>query len=224
MKPLLLSFYLLMACSAFSQQQELRYTPRPLAMGSLPPVEVTDDVQKLFIKQQWSPGVVTLKTSGQQRQLPLLFDVYNNQLFYQQNGQVMEFLDPVQQFSMGIIKKDDSIQVVYRSGYPPVQRNDEATFYELLADGPVQLLRCKAKSIYLAKEDIPEEERGYKKEMLYASLPDGKIIPVKKDKDYLVKQMPAQAAAISQLTEKHKLKLKNEAALVQLFRLLNQEH
>lgn len=204
-----------------AQTIEASQTRRPLAMSSLPPVEVTDDLQRMFIKQQWSPGTVVMKTSGITRQLPLLFDVYSNQLYYQQGGQVMEFLDPVQQFTLGLVRKNDSIQLLFRSGYPPVQKNTEATFYEVLVDGRYQLLRCKAKTIYLQKDIVPEEERSYNKELLYAALPHGKIVPIKKEKNFILEQLPEQATTIKELIDRHKLKIKTEEGLVQLFELLN---
>lgn len=218
---------LVMLLLAFGVQQvaaqsiEAARHSRPLAMGSLPPTEISDDVQRLFLKQQWAPGTVLLKNNNSTLHFPLLFDVYSNQLYYQKAGLVMEFLEPVQEFSMRILRKNDSVDLLYRRGYPPFQKNTDVTYYEVLVDGPYQLLRCKAKSIYLLKEEVPEEERTYKKEFLFAYLPGGKLVLLKKDKDYLLAQMPEAAAAIEQLSAQHKLKLKNEEQLVRLFQLLN---
>lgn len=216
---------LLAACTveqANAQSIESSRHIRPLAMMSLPPEEISDDVQLMFIKQQWAPGTVTLRNNNNTRSFPLLFDVYSNQLYYQQAGIAMEFLEPVKQFTIRMLRKNDSVTLLYRSGYPDHQKNTATTFYEVLVDGPYQLLRCKAKTIYLHKEEVPEEQRSYQKELLFAYLPNGKLVLIKKDKSYIMQQMPEAAATMKQLTDAHKLKLKNEEQLVKLFQLLNQ--
>lgn len=215
---------LLLTCAmqqAMAQSIEAARHSRPLAMGSLPPTEISDDVQRLFIKQQWVPGTVVLKNNNNTLRFPLLFDVYSNQLYYQKAGLVMEFLEPVHQFTMRIMRKNDSVDLLYRRGYPVFQKNTDATYYEVLVDGPYQLLRCKAKTIYLVKEEVPEEQRTYQKELLFAYLPDGKLVQVKKDKAHLLAQMPDAATTIEQIAAQQKLKLKNEEQLVRLFTLLN---
>ena len=224
MKPLFfLCIISLFGQQAQAQTMERQWPFRPIAVGTVPPVEVSDDVQRLFIKQQWTPGVVVLQNNSMPRPLPLLFDVYSNQLYYQQGGVAMEFLDPVRQFSMRLLHKNDSVDLLFRRGYPPVQKNTETTFYEVLADGAYQLLRCRAKTIYLHKENIPEEDRTYNKELLYAYAPGGKLVPIKKDAESLKKALPEKAAAIEQLVATHRLRLKQEADLVRLFELLNKE-
>ena len=83
---------------------------------------------------------------------------------------------------------------------------------------------CKAKTIHLYKdEEVPEEKRDYSKELFYALLPGNKMVQLKKDKEFVLKQMPEQAETINTLAATHKLKLKNEAQLVELFQLLNNQ-
>jgi hypothetical protein len=221
MKALALLFMAFALQQAAAQSIEAARHSRPLAMGSLPPTEITDDVQRLFIKQQWVPGTVLLKNNNTTLHFPLLFDVYSNQLYYQKAGLVMEFLEPVEEFTLRIMRKNDSVDLLYRRGYPVFQKNNDATYYEVLVDGAYQLLRCKAKSIYLVKEEVPEEERTYQKELLFAYLPGGKLVLLKKDKDHVLAQMPEAAPAIERIAAQHKLKLKNEEQLVRLFTLLN---
>ena len=85
------------------------------------------------------------------------------------------------------------------------------------------LVGNRAKTIGLYKDlDLPEEKRTHTKELLYALLPDGKMILVKKDKDYLLKEMADYAIAIETTCSNKKLKLKNEAQLKELFAALNE--
>ena len=70
---------------------------------------------------------------------------------------------------------------------------------------------------------MPDEKRDYSKELFYALLPGNKMVQLKKDKEFVLKQMPGQAETIKTLAAEHKLKLKNEAQLVELFQLLNNQ-
>ena len=196
---------------------------RMIPMGSLPPVETNEDIQAKFLKQEWSPGLVSFKNSNQQMRVPLLFDVYSNKLYFLQENQIMEFLEPVSEFTLTLLRKGDSSRVTFRSFFPSIQKNTPETFYEVLVDGKIQLLKCKAKTIYLYKDqDIPEEERRYNKELLYAFLPGDKIVAIKRHKENLLMQLPDFAAAIQSILEPKKIKLKSEESLKQLFRLLNE--
>ena len=197
-------------------------TPRMIPYGQLPN-DKDQTVQSLFIEQVWSPGQVKFKTNTV-LSLPLIFDVYSNKLYFLQHNQIMEFAEPVTEFSMKLLKKSDTVTVAYRNNYPAVDKNTQETFYEILVDGDYQLLRCKAKTIHLYKdEEVPEEKRDYSKELFYALLPGNKMVQLKKDKEFVLKQMPGQAETIKTLAAEHKLKLKNEAQLVELFQLLNNQ-
>ena len=210
--------------SSFSQiANEFRSsTPRMIPYGQLPN-DKDQTVQSLFIEQVWSPGQVKFKTNTV-LSLPLIFDVYSNKLYFLQHNQIMEFAEPVTEFSMKLLKKSDTVTVAYRNNYPAVDKNTQETFYEILVDGDYQLLRCKAKTIHLYKdEEVPEEKRDYSKELFYALLPGNKMVQLKKDKEFVLKQMPGQAETIKTLAAEHKLKLKNEAQLVELFQLLNNQ-
>ncbi|HEU0110415.1 MAG TPA: hypothetical protein VFQ73_06030, partial [Flavisolibacter sp.] len=144
--------------------------------------------------------------------------------YFLQHEQIMEFAEPVTEFSMKLLKKSDTVTVAYRNNYPAIDKNTQETFYEVLVDGNYQLLRCKAKTIHLYKdEEVPEEKRDYSKELFYALLPGNKMVQLKKDKEFVLKQMPGQAETIKTLAAEHKLKLKNEAQLVELFQLLNNQ-
>jgi hypothetical protein len=199
-----------------------RYTPRMLAYKTLPEDEKTEDVQRNFFQQNWRTGTVSFRNTPDKAVVPLLFDVYSNRLYFLSGNSILEFANPVKEFLIPVVAKQDTLQLLYRNGYPAIHKNIAETFYEVLVDGKFQLLRCKAKTIALYKDkDVPEEERDYSKELLYALLPGEKIILVKKDKDYLLKEMPEHAGQIEQICVEEKLKLKNEAQLKTLFVALN---
>ena len=193
-------------------------------MTSLGPTELKNDIQARFLRQEWTPSIVSFKNNNASWRVPALFDVYGNRLYFLENNQIMEFVDTVSEFTMILIQKEDSLNVKFRSLYPAIHQNTQETFYEVLVDGQFQLLKCKAKTIYQFKEqDIPEAERKYNKELYYAYFPNKQMVLIKKDKEQVLTEVPLEyAEQVKSIIEAKKLKLKNEESLKQLFKLLNE--
>ena len=196
---------------------------RMMGNGAMPAVLENEDLQTKFIKREWSNGTVSFLNQKPTRKLPLLFDIYNNTLYYLENETIMEFLDPVHEFNIGLIKKSDSVFLHYRSNYPAVNTNTASTFYEVIVDGNFQLLRCKAKTINLYKNmDQPEEKRNYNKEQLYIYTPEKELVLIEKDKKQILQALPAYAEKISGFIDANKIKIKKEEGLIELVRALNE--
>lgn len=220
----ILGLCLLLNANAQTANEFQRSSPRMLAYKNLPGDDKVETVQMNFLSQIWRPGTVFFKNSANKMDAPLMFDVYNNQLYFSKDSMVMEFIQPVREFFIAVVEKEDTLDVHFRNGYPPIHKNTDETFYEVLVDGKFQLLKCKAKTIALYKDkDVPEEDRDYAKQLLYAFSPDGKIVLVKTDKDYVLKALPEYAGAIQKICSDQKLKLKNESQLRDLFVALNQQ-
>lgn len=195
-----------------------------LAYKNLPAVLEDVDIQKMFIDQEWMPGVVKFKSNRPDMQVPLIFDIYSNMLYYRQGSVIMEFVDSVSQFSIKIPYKNDSSIFTFASSYPAIQSNSPATFYQVVVPGKIQLLKCRAKSIYLFKE--PSLVEGRKKEpkaLYFAYLPGEEMVLLRNDEDELIKRMPAYATSIQKIIKEHHIKLKNEEKLAELFTYLNNE-
>ena len=219
---LLFSFVIVATANSQVGKEFSQHNPRMIAYGSLPDDPNREDVQKNFINQTWRKGTVYFRNTPEKLELPLIFDLYSNKLYFLKDGVIMEFTEPIKEFTISV-GKEDSVSILYRSLYPAIHKNTDETFYEVLIDGNFQLLKCKAKTIGLYKDlNLPEEERTYTKELLYALLPNGNMVVVKKDKEFLLKEMAEYSVAIQKICSDEKLKLKNEAQLKELFASLNQ--
>lgn len=182
----------------------------------------SDDIQSMYMNQQWSPGIIQFKSSRPVMQVPVIFDADNDKLYYLENNMIMEFVDSVSQFMMKLVRNGDSTFVTFRNAYPAFEANTAATFYEVMVDGNIQLLKCRAKSIYLFKEpDVLEKKKPAHKELLFAYMPGGKMVTLKKDIDVVVEKMPDYAQRIREIEKDHKLKVKSEKKLCELFAYLN---
>lgn len=217
----------LLIITAFAQAQGLgsdaRSAGRPVAMSRLPDIPDDETVRIKFLNQEWAPGKVTFKNGAPDMKVPLLFDEFGEKLYYLQGGTTMEFNNPIASFKILLLIKGDSTYVTFRNGFAPIHKNTGETFYQVVVDGKFQLLKCKAKTIALYKDEVPEEQRKESiKELMYAVFPDGQIVIIKKDKDYFY-NLPKYGDTIRQLAESKKLKLKQEKDIVELFEYLNEQ-
>lgn len=221
----IIAAFLLFSIAAFARGQQSfgSAAGRPVAVSRLPDMPPDESVRAKFLKQEWTPAVVTFKNGAPAMNVPILFDEFAEKVYYQEGATTMEFNHPIVSITMLLLIKGDSTYVTFRNSYPPVHKNTGETFYEVLVDGKFQLLSCKAKTIGLYKEDVPEDQRKEQiKEMIYAFFPDGQMVEIKKDKEYLY-TLPKYGEMIKNMATSKKLKLKNEKALKELFQYLNEQ-
>ena len=183
-----------------------------------PEEKVEYDLQKMFLDQQWMPGIVSFKSGRPAMAVPLILDLHNNTLYYLQGAVIMEFVDTVSQFLIRVPSKKDSILMKFKCQLPAIQTNNSETFYEVLVDGDIKLLKCRAKSILLFKDkNLPEEI----KQLYFAELPGNKLVMIPMDADGIKEKLPDYNTEITAILKKEHIKLKNENKLAELFVHLN---
>lgn len=187
-----------------------------------PVLEFGTDIQgTAFYSNDWTAGLVLFKDGKFAKGLPLRFNVYNNKVYFQREENQLEFTEPVRAFWLGT---DSVTAALFRNGYTPVDKNDGETFYEVLANGKVQLLKYRQKLVReIAKLNMPKEKMFEDVEALYVFLPNYRIEKIKKNKSDILKALPEHADAINKILDANKLNLKNEESLVTLFRELNKQ-
>jgi hypothetical protein len=177
-----------------------------------------------YLFEDWNPGTVKFSNGKFSNDVTLKFDVYNNRLFFFRFNVQFEFASPVSEFTiMYPTSGTDSQSVHFRNGYPEIGRNNHETYYEVLADGNIQLLKHRIKSI----ESFTEYNKGQvkkimDKDQLYLFVPGKKFIALGKDKDAIIEALPEHAEEIKKITESRKLKLKTEKGLTELVLALNE--
>ncbi|MGQ0738148.1 MAG: hypothetical protein ACT4OJ_03725 [Bacteroidota bacterium] len=188
------------------------------------PDEDGTDIRKKFIKREWMAANVKFKSGRPDMQVPLIFDMYNDMPYYMQHNVIMEFVDSVSEFSMKVPYKKDSITMRYKRFYPALQANTSATFYQVLVEGKIELLKCWSKSILLFKDpDMPGERKKDPEFLYFAFMPGGKIAQIKPDAETILKNMQEYDWVIREVMKREKLKPKDEEKLIELFVLLHNE-
>lgn len=178
-----------------------------------------------YLIREWSDGAVTFTSGRVVKQFRLRFDCVNNQLLLQFQGSTFAAESKVKEFVLytGPGKKKDSL--VFRKGYPAIGKGSENTYYQVLMEEKVQLLRLISKNIVEEKELISagKNVRGrLVDEEIFYLLKDGAMVHLPADKDILLKAFSDKADALSAFINEKKLRFKTQGDYLQLARKYNE--
>jgi hypothetical protein len=167
----------------------------------------------------WKQGSVTFAQGSVLSGVELKFAIYGNQLYFRKGDEMLAFVMPVKEFILNTSKTQSRL---FRSYYPSISENTGKTFYEVMTDGKIQLLRHMDRGVKDHKSyNEPVKKKFVDKETWFVYLPDGTIHYLKKDKDALKALIPEKANDIEKIISDKKLKLKNNEDVVELFEALN---
>ena len=177
-----------------------------------------------YIIKDWSEGLVKFTSGRVVKQFKLRFDCVRNQLVLQFQGSTFAAESKVKEFVMytGSAKKKDSM--VFRKGYPAIDKGNENTYYQVLLEGKTQLVRLIAKNVVEEKELIASvRARGrLEDEEKYYLLKDGAMILLPPDKTQILNALPGQATALGQYINDNNLRFRTQADYIQLAKKYNE--
>ena len=190
---------------------------RPLKLKNFEEVEGSP-----YLYEEWRHGSVRFAQGSVLSGVELKFVLYGGQLLFRKGNEEFEFIQPVQEFTLNMPGAVGGR--IFRSYYPGVGTNDGKTFYEVMVDGKIQLLKFISRQVKEHKEyNEPVKKRFVDKESWYTFLPNGSIHAINRDKSDLQKLMPAKSELIERIIAEKKLKLRKDDDLVELFVALNKE-
>jgi hypothetical protein len=169
----------------------------------------------IYYQDEMHKGYVTLDDGRSAKDVPIRYNLYSHQVSYMENGVEME-LDksaPVHEFGYTYTKDDEQKTAVFRSGYPPVAGNNNRTFYEVIADGNISLLKYVSKKFLEERTELGAMQKSIidtDSWFVYNAL-DKNIVEIKRNKNSLMEALPQYAEKIKSITEKKKLRLKSDA-------------
>jgi len=178
-----------------------------------------------LLNDNWGDGKVLLRNGFTLKNLELQFDLFKNELHFRKNNIVYLFVDSIKEFSMQFKDSLELYSVVFRSGYPGIQKKTDAAFYKVVADGSkVQLLNYESKEVRESYEYLGPMRKEYqqKDEYFVYDVKAGELKSINLKKSSLLKNMPAFADSINAFAGKTNYKLKSEKELTELFNFLNQ--
>ena len=178
----------------------------------------TDVKGSVYLLDDWSMGIVKSTDGKVSKDYKLKYNLVEDQLlFLGKDGETpMKFSSAIKEFQ--IAEKG-----LYRNGYPALKKNTQLNYYEVLADGKVQLLKRNNKTITEYREyNSATTTRKIADNFEYYFYKGETIVPVAKDQSVLETIFKDKASAVQSKIKERKLNLKKEADLKEIVEFYNQ--
>nr|WP_294944440.1 hypothetical protein [uncultured Mucilaginibacter sp.] len=171
-----------------------------------------------YLYPDWVPGSVKL-TDGTTNDAPieLKYNLVSDEVsFKDKAGQELVFVKPVAEFTLN--SADNSgLPHKYRSGYKDIEGTAPASFFEVLADGKVQLLKRFTKLLFESQPiGSASKLQQFIDKTKYYLVINGKALQVKNDKKALLAALGDKQAQLEDYIKANKVNFKNDAQLGKL--------
>ncbi|WP_199120947.1 hypothetical protein [Pedobacter sp. ASV28] len=219
MKKIFYPIALLIILSSIKSFSQENYDRTKVFIGSMVSGSPSDifgrrDVEgSPFLYDDWNKGIIKMDNNAVYKDVELKYNVLDDVLYFLgEKDATMKFLKPVKEFVILINGKPK----VFRNGFNDFGKFNKDSFYEVLADGNVLLLKKNTKRIGEKREYNSAVTVNYVIDKAdYFLYLDGKMLEVKKSKDFL-DSFPRKKSEMEKFASQNKINFKNEADLIKL--------
>jgi hypothetical protein len=110
---------------------------------------------------------------------------------------------------------------LFRKGFPAVDKTTASTYFQVLFEQKVTLLRLFTKTIIEEKQVVGKPRRRLEDEEKFYLLKAGNMIALPADKEGILQALPDQAEALSKFITDHHLRFKSADDYLLLIRHYN---
>lgn len=219
MKKTVAGLVLLFACiQGFAQRSEIladRVTGNIYKGNEMPGITGSP-----FLFEDWLPGTLFMKDGAKALQMQLRYDAYQNEVLFLHEGKPLVVVNPLIEF---LITPSSQPAMRFRCGYQATERNTDATFYQVVYDGKVSLLKHLYKKITETSEynrasiqrELTLEEAYY---IARAGLPPVKI---KKDRASVLKALDDADGKFAAWLDKNRNRCRSEEDIIEALKAYN---
>lgn len=169
-----------------------------------------------FFANDYLESTIQLLNGKSYHRVPVKINYLTGQLLFKtEDGQEMTVIKPFQRIELF----REGQKYIFRSGFPPIDKQNEFTLYEMLDSGAAVLLKYTSvtfqdKQPYNGVNII----RTYtKKEVYYSYIPTNGLIALPAEPTELIRLFGKDAVVMNNYLLAHKLKTKKETDLIKLF-------
>jgi hypothetical protein len=167
-----------------------------------------------YLSDTWTEGTVTT-AKGTYKNVRLKYDMSSDQVvFASKNDDALAFADPVKEFTL--------TDEIFTNGFPPIGAQDKKSYYQVLAEGKIALLKRRAKHIQETKTyGSASVNREFVTINSYFVFKDNKIDVIKPDKKTIMALMTDKAEQMDAWVKANKVSFKSDEDLGKLFEYYN---
>lgn len=176
-----------------------------------------------FLYDDWYRGKIVSPEGLVLDGIMIKYEAYSETIVYMAGGRTYEVSDGAATFTIYPATDGMKDSLFFRGGYASVDNNTPKTFYEVLVDGKVALLKLHKKTTGLSQQNaLASNKREFiLQEDLYLARKGQMPAKVKKDKDALLEIMSDKKDEVNAWLGKNKVNLKKEEGLAELLKFYN---
>lgn len=177
-----------------------------------------------YFYDSWQPGEATLVDGKTYKGLLLKYNEFNGTVLFKYNltDSAMIFQYRPVEFRFEYINNDPQNSIHFLSGFAPVDNANTKTFYQILTDGKVKLLKRETKEITQHQDYSNATSKTVTTNPHYYLLKNDKLVLIKTNKKSILDALPDEADKIKQLITDGGIDLKNDADLIKVVEYYNQ--
>jgi hypothetical protein len=177
-----------------------------------------------FFIEHYCPANLKLNKGAEYQNILTKLDLYTHEIIVidKDNKEIIVTEGLVMNVSLTDTVGRTPLIYNFRSGYPAIDKNNSFNYYQVLADGKLQLLKHIRKEIVVEKNiQSGEMRKEFVTREEYYTFSNGEIKKLKRDKEYIKDLMKDQEQKINEYVKEKKLSFKNISGLSALFDYYN---
>jgi hypothetical protein len=168
-----------------------------------------------YLTKDWSTASVKLQNGQTYEGVNVRYDLLEDQLtFKTAEGSELAFATPVSEFKITYDEKGSPVTKVFRSGFKGTTDN---SFYEVLHDGNVKVLKKHGKQIETVQEYNSPPTKSITDRIKYFYVLNNELVELKKDTKSLGVVFGSKSAEVEKYIKENKLNVKKDEDLVKAF-------
>ncbi|MFM7430813.1 MAG: hypothetical protein ACKO1F_13045 [Flammeovirgaceae bacterium] len=176
-----------------------------------------------FFNPEWTVGDLLLSNGTRYVGVFVKINLYSDRIHYQSRETKAESVAGegiVHEIELKDPTKLDPIR--FRCQYPSIDKHDTKTFYQVLTDGKVQLLK-QIKKIFIEEKAFNSATvtRRFDTDKSYYYFKDGKMVRLKRTKQSVLEALADQKGAVEEFMSSNKLSIRSDQDLVKIFSFYN---
>lgn len=174
-----------------------------------------------YFSENYLQSNIQLRNGKTYHNIPIKFNQLTGEVIFKtSDGQEMLVTNPFQRIEL----QHEGKTYIFRSGFPPIDKQTDVSVYQLLDSGTAVLLKYTT-VLYQDKQvyNSPNIVRTYnKKENNYAWTPSQGLVRVPKKENEWAAFFGSLHTEMKSFIKKENVKLKNEEDIIRIFRHYNQ--
>lgn len=172
-----------------------------------------------FLNEDWTAAIVKTQKDQLFKDISVKYSLLDDQLYFLGDKNVtMKFVAPIKEFSL--LGKEGNVKV-FKSGFPKIANFDGTSYYQILAEGKISLLKKVTKRIIEEREyNSATTTKRYIDNIKYFLSEKGEMTELKKDKKF-INEYFAKDVKVGEYLKANKIDFKNENNLISLIEYIN---